>query len=454
MANEKQQNGAALTVSVVIPAYNASSYLRRCLQHLRASTTAPLECIVIDDGSTDDTVAVATEFGATVLNTPKRSGPARARNIGARAARGVILFFIDADVCVKPDTVARIISDFSEDPDLDALIGSYDNSPECQDFLSQYRNLMHCYTHQHGHRQACTFWSGCGAIRRALFLEHSGFDESYERPAIEDIELGYRLAAAKHKLMLNPELQVKHLKAWSFMGLVRTDIFDRGIPWTELILRDKNLPNDLNLQLSQRVSVALVYLLIAIAAAGAIYAGATFLLPLLALFFLALSAYEAESSWKDNPKAIIGTVVLVLAIIGLAIYTKTLSVVPPVLLAYVLLFLRHRYAYNGDRRRKMTGIFCGIYLLFVVLFVLTYLPQHPLVFGFVLVLSAVVLLNTQFYVFLAGRTGRLLALAAIPFHLLFHFYNGVSFMLGLLRHTLRTRREANSKSGVVVSSNQ
>jgi hypothetical protein len=179
------------------------------------------------------------------------------------------------------------------------------------------------------------------------------------------------------------------------------------------------------------------------------------MLPLLALFFLALSAYEAESSWKENPKTIIGTVVLVLAIIGLAIYTKNPSVVPPVLLAYVLLFLRHRYAYNGDRRRRMTGIFCGIYLMFVVLFVLTYLPHHPLVFGFFLVLIAVVLLNTQFYVFLAGRTGRLLALAAIPFHLLFHFYNGISFMVGLAHHTLRSRKSSeNSKGRVAVSSNQ
>ena len=65
---------------------------------------------------------------------------------------------------------------------------------------------------------------------------------------------------------------------------------------------------------------------------------------------------------------------------------------------------------------------------------IVYLPHHPLVFCFFLVLSIVVLLNSQFYVFLAGRTGRLLALAAIPFHLLFHFYNGISFLIGAVRH--------------------
>ena len=61
----------------------------------------------------------------------------------------------------------------------------------------------------------------------------------------------------------------------------------------------------------------------------------------------------------------------------------------------------------------------------------------PLMFCFFLLLSIIILLNSQFYVFLAGRTGRLLALAAIPFHLLFHLYNGISFLIGGARHLAR-----------------
>jgi GT2 family glycosyltransferase len=427
-------------ISVIVPAYNASKLLRACLERLSRSTT-PYECIVIDDGSKDDTAEVARAFNAKVIRLEKRSGPAHARNVGASAASADILFFIDADVCVFPNTLARILSDFAEEPDLDAVIGSYDDSPQSQDFLSLYKNLMHCYTHQTAKRQACTFWSGCGAIRKSVFLEYSGFDESYDRPAIEDIELGYRLARRQKKIVLDAELQVKHLKAWSFFGLVKTDILDRGIPWTEIILRDKRLPNDLNIQLSQRVSVALVYVLIAVAAAGAIYTGTAFVLPLLALMFLGLSGYETETTWKNNPKATIGTMILVAVIVTLALHSKNYWLLPPVLLAYLLLFLRHRYAYGSERRRRMTGVFCGTYLAFVILFVLTYLPRHPLVFVFFLVLSVVIALNSQFYVFLAGRTGRLLAMAAIPFHLLFHFYNGVSFMIGFARHTLRRTPE-------------
>src|SRR4029077_8557446 len=139
---------------------------------------------------------------------------------------------------------------------------------------------MHCYVHHNSRREACTFWSGCGAIRKAVFLEISGFDESYDRPAIEDIELGYRLNSAGKKLLLDTSMLVKHLKRWSFFGLIKTDIMDRGIPWTELILRDRKLPNDLNLQLSQRVSVALMFPLMLMAGLATIRAGRSFTLSL------------------------------------------------------------------------------------------------------------------------------------------------------------------------------
>jgi len=425
------------TISVVIPVYNSADRLRSCLEHLRESTFTNFETIVVDDGSTDGSAAVAREFGATVLEGGQRRGPAYARNLGASKAAGEILFFIDADVCVYPYTVARVHADFAQDAKLDAVIGSYDDLPESQDFLSLYRNLMHCYVHHQARRDACTFWSGCGAIRKAVFQEYSGFDESYDRPAIEDIELGYRMTRDQRKMLLDTGILVKHLKRWSFLNLVKTDIMDRGIPWTELILRDSFLPNDLNLQLSQRVSVALVFLLIGVAGAAAWYAGTSFILLLLTILFLMLAQFEVETTWTTQPKALIATTVLILSIIGLAIYNNTKLLIPPVLLAYGLLFLRHRYSFTTLRRRRITGFVCGAYLAFVILFVAVYLPHHPLVFCFYLLLSIVILLNSQFYVFLAGRTGRLLALAAIPFHLLFHFYNGLSFLIGGGKHLLR-----------------
>ena len=427
------------SVSIVIPAYNCAAYLRSCLEHLKRSTVQPMECIVVDDGSTDDSADIARKYGAHVISGGPRSGPAHARNVGAKAAKGDILFFIDSDVCVYPNTVAKMAAHFDGNAGLDAVIGSYDDSPKVRDFLSQYRNLMHCYVHQNGHEEACTFWSGCGAIRRSVFLDHSGFDDkTYRRPAIEDIELGYRLKRAGRKMVLDPTMQVKHLKAWSFFELVKTDILNRGVPWTELILRDRFLPNDLNIQLSQRVSVALVFLLVTFTTISAVFLGVPLLLPLLALFFLILSRYEAGSPLSLRYKSTIGTLILVASIVFMAYRSERFELVPPVLLAYVLVFLRHRYSYTSKIRHRITGIFAGVSMLFTILLVVTYFPRHPLVLCVFLLLGALILLNSQFYLFLAARQGRLFALAAIPFHLLFHFYNGISFLVGLSRHYLRT----------------
>ena len=103
-----------------------------------------------------------------------------------------------------------MIQSFSENPDLAALIGSYDDAPGEKNFLSQYKNLFHHYTHQHGKVEASTFWGACGAIRREIFLSMAGFNDNYRQPCIEDIEFGYRLKQEGYKIRLCKSIQVKH----------------------------------------------------------------------------------------------------------------------------------------------------------------------------------------------------------------------------------------------------
>jgi hypothetical protein len=70
------------------------------------------------------------------------------------------------------------------------VFGSYDDSPPAPAFTAQYKNLIHRYYHQRPRREASTFWAGCGAVRRSVFLGLEGFDvERYRVPSIEDIEL-------------------------------------------------------------------------------------------------------------------------------------------------------------------------------------------------------------------------------------------------------------------------
>jgi glycosyltransferase involved in cell wall biosynthesis len=115
-------------VSIVIPAYNAAATLPACLQAVKTLEIEPLECIVVDDGSRDETCNIARQFGARVLSSLGRKGPAHARNQGAREAAGDVVFFIDADVCVHRDALFRVVSRFDAEPDVQATIGSNDDS--------------------------------------------------------------------------------------------------------------------------------------------------------------------------------------------------------------------------------------------------------------------------------------------------------------------------------------
>jgi glycosyltransferase involved in cell wall biosynthesis len=196
-------------ISVVIPVRDAASVLPRCLGAVRQSEGVVWECIVVDDCSVDASAQIARSQGVTVLQTGvSRLGPAYARNVGARAAVAPLLCFVDADVVVRPDTLAQLVALFEAEPELTAAFGSYDAEPEALDLFSQYRNLLHHWVHQRGHEAASTFWAGCGAIRRAAFLAHGGFDPTYSRPSIEDIELGYRLRASGARVRLAKHIQV------------------------------------------------------------------------------------------------------------------------------------------------------------------------------------------------------------------------------------------------------
>ena len=251
-------------VSVVVPVYNGERTLARCLTALSRTPAGLAEVIVVDDRSTDQTAAIARSLGARVMPNPDGRGPAAARNAGAAVARGDILLFIDADVEVQAGTVAQIVEHLDRYPDVAAVFGSYDDDPAHPNFASQYRNLLHHFIHQTAERRSASFWAGCGAIRRDVFLQAGGFDAvKYPRPSTEDIELGLRLARAGRLVHLDRDIQVKHLKAWTALSMMRSDIFDRAVPWSQLILSGGSLPADLNLRWSHRLSAALSALLFA-----------------------------------------------------------------------------------------------------------------------------------------------------------------------------------------------
>jgi len=278
-------------ISVIVPVFNGAQCLRQCLAALAESSYQHYEVIVVDDCSTDNTAEIGRAARVSVLQTARRSGPASARNLGVQHARGDIVLFVDADVVVRPDTLTRVAAQFEMNPTLAAVFGSYDDDPSAKNFISQYKNLFHHFVHQRSNTEATTFWAGCGAVDRKVFLEVGGFDaRRYDKPSIEDIELGYRIRRHGYRILLDKALQAKHLKEWRLASLLRADILCRAIPWTNLMLERRENTNDLNLKTSDRISGVLVALLIPTVLAALLWQAFFYLIGVILAVIIILNA--------------------------------------------------------------------------------------------------------------------------------------------------------------------
>src|SRR4029077_7030912 len=129
LAKHSPETNASLSCSIIIPVSYGGTNFAKCLSSAIAAIETGDEIIVVADGESDGSWRIAEQMGARVVKLPTRSGPGRARNIGAETSESDILFFIDADVIIPPDSIERIRSIFETEKDLAALIGSYDEQP-------------------------------------------------------------------------------------------------------------------------------------------------------------------------------------------------------------------------------------------------------------------------------------------------------------------------------------
>jgi cellulose synthase/poly-beta-1,6-N-acetylglucosamine synthase-like glycosyltransferase len=284
-------------LSIVVPAHNAAATLRACLEALLQAPGPAREIVVVDDGSQDSSAEIAHSLGVRTIRNKIKLGPAAARNEGERSTDSPILVFVDADVVIHPDALKIIASCLLERDDHAAVFGSYDANPVGTGLVSQYRNLLHHFTHQTGNVEAETFWTGLGAVRRSAFHLVGGF--ACRRHAIEDVEFGLQLHDAGFRIALDPKLLGRHLKCWTLAAMLKTDVFDRALPWSQLVLTRLKFTSDLNTAPRKLVSAFFAHLA-SVAAVSGIFLP-QILLPALLSLLLAI-ACEARL-YRDFAKA-------------------------------------------------------------------------------------------------------------------------------------------------------
>lgn len=232
MAASRSKQGATLAeafpLSIIIPTYNSESTLGACLQGLQANGLEEgSEVTVVDDASSDGTREVARESGIETLRLiclEKNSGPARARNEGARQASHPHLLFVDADVvlCGRALEMVRESLDlYSHRKEVAGVLGSYEEGIPDSDFWTNYKNLTTCYLYHRTETLSPFLHTPILCIRRSTFLQFGGFDE--RRRKAEDFQLGLRLGSRGFRFVIDRRLKGRHLKRYTPREIIRED---------------------------------------------------------------------------------------------------------------------------------------------------------------------------------------------------------------------------------------
>ncbi len=439
-----------MKISIIVPVLNAGKTLEACLQAIFDSHNSNFECLVIDDGSTDNSTEVAGRFPIKLL-TPggEPKGPAFARNYGAGQADGDCLFFVDADVIIQPDTLTRIRETFASHPEYTAIFGSYDILPQDRGLISQYKNLAHHHFHQEANSEASTFWSGCGAMRTDVFHKFGGFDVArYPRPSIEDIELGRRLIRAGYRIYLDKGIQVKHLKRWTLTGLIKTDVIYRGIPWTELILQEKHLPNDLNVNPQQRlIAVLSVGLMLSLLISG-LYSDMMLQVFLIFLPFIAILDWNWQAGkiyYRAAGLRFLLTLASIAVIAGIA-WAAGFPWLAYVSILMAFIFLTGQGLSNMGRWRQ-NGLF-GIMILCLIAMYAILIFTGPLWLGGLIIALVIVIVwfNRELFSFFAKNRGVPVASSFLPLQILYYLYSLVSFFIGGINYLIHSRQKERQPS--------
>lgn len=231
-------------VSIIIPVRNGSQTLDFCLRSVKRSYYKDIEVIVVDDHSTDGSASIARRYTSKVLGVTDGEGANHARNVGAHHAQGQILVFIDSDIVIARETILGIVETLEEEGP-DAVVGIYTAKHRHETFVSQYKNLWVRYSYLKSPPTIDWLFGAISGIKRGAFEKIGGFNiELLSRHGHDDIELGKRFANAHLKIVLNMDIEVEHVKNYSFCSFVKNE-FHRSVGFAQLATQLGETPRSL-----------------------------------------------------------------------------------------------------------------------------------------------------------------------------------------------------------------
>ena len=227
-------------ISVIIPNRNGADTIGKCLEGVYSSEYKNFEAIVVDDCSEDDSVEIIEKFPCRLVRLESHGGASKARNTGARQAKGEALFFIDADCVLNLDTLATAVEAFRRHKDK-VVGGTYTPLPYDRGFYSTFQSIFINYS-ETKYKEPDYVATHAMLISRELFTESGGFNEDF-LPILEDVEFSHRLRKAGTKLIMLPELTVRHIFNFT-LGRSLRNALRKSMYWTMYSIRNRDLLAD------------------------------------------------------------------------------------------------------------------------------------------------------------------------------------------------------------------
>jgi len=302
-----------MKVSVIVPAYNAEHSIQECINSLlNQKTTYDFEIIIVDDGSKDRTAGIAKSFKKVKVFSNKNSGPASARNFGARKAIGEIIIFIDSD-CVADKNWLQQMTDSFKDKEVVGVQGAYRTKQK--ELMARFTQIEieHRYERLKNAKKVDWIGSYSAGYKKEIFLKEHGFSKDFKMASGEDPELSYKLSKKNFKLKFNPNAIVFHKHPTSLPEYLRKKFVHAF--WRVLLYKkhsDKAISDSYTPQ-SLKLQILLVLVILALAVLGLVFPIPAFM-PWLALFLLVLSfvPFFLFALARDFSVALVSPVILAL----------------------------------------------------------------------------------------------------------------------------------------------